>query len=539
MTSTYNKRPRARGKVRESNKNPIAYIEWITPKNNGARILLILAGMIPLAVLSLLDWVKIGADNLGIEETLSFNKLSLVTSIDELSKLLFQIVQPMTSTPTELQLESLAEFEAWFTGFKGIFILVLIMLILALAALILSIVFGKSKARAPFAFLGFGLGAATPIVFFYAISTINAKAGVTVLELTLFTYLALLAGLLAMVYCISYPAIGDARGKRNSPFTRAVTSFVPVKGDGALESTRKLIFTAALISFIYFASTLGVDMFNEWRANRINSDLKKDKDMTIDIGEDPFNREPRFFNALWEKNNDVVGYIEIKDTKIDYAVLQTDNNDYYLDYDFDHNPSKGGWIFADFRNKLDGFDISDNTILYGHNITTGYYFAALSNYYRKTVDSTLSFYKEHPIINFDTRYEKAEWKVFASVLFNTQEEFGDVFQYWNVTEFEDEDEFNDYILEVMDRSVLFTDVDLEYGDKLLTMSTCYWPMTGVDTRVVTFARKVRPGESKDVDFDKAKYNTGVLRFDKEKQIYGDVWNGRVWDAEKYLKGYKG
>ena len=85
----------------------------------------------------------------------------------------------------------------------------------------------------------------------------------------------------------------------------------------------------------------------------------------------------------------------------------------------------------------------------------------------------------------------------------------------------------------MDRSLFFTDVDLEYGDELLTLSTCYYPLTkdAADTRFVVFARRVREGESAEVDTSKAVENSNPLYFDTYYKMNGGSWNGRNWDAD--------
>ena len=244
----------------------------------------------------------------------------------------------------------------------------------------------------------------------------------------------------------------------------------------------------------------------------------------------------------WEKNNDVVGWIRLGDTRINYPIMQGDDNDYYMMHDFDGNVDLyESCITADYRVKFNGFETSDNLLIYGHNSAKNTFFAALSNYYRTTIDpgSDCSYYKKYPVVNIDTMYENAEWKIFACVLMNTKKEYGEVFRFWDYTDFKNENQFYNYILNIMDRSVLFTDVDLEYGDKIATMSTCLYPYgKDVDSRCVVFARKVREGESNEVDTDKAKLNTGVLRFKYEAQVIGDSWNGRVWNTKKYLKGYK-
>jgi sortase B len=84
--------------------------------------------------------------------------------------------------------------------------------------------------------------------------------------------------------------------------------------------------------------------------------------------------------------------------------------------------------------------------------------------------------------------------------------------------------------------VLFTDVDIEYGDHILTLSTCYWPFGHETTRVVLFARKVRDGESSEVNVDKASYNLGFLPFTLQANRLGNTWNGRTWDTS-YLLSY--
>ena len=131
------------------------------------------------------------------------------------------------------------------------------------------------------------------------------------------------------------------------------------------------------------------------------------------------------------------------------------------------------------------------------------------------------------------------YKIFAGVLANTQEQYGEVFKYINKTSFKNQDDFNKFIINVMDRSWFYTDVDLQYGDQLLTLSTCYWPLgEEVDTRWVIFARKVRPGESEYVDTSLATRNYGAKLFDYYYSMIGGQWYGSKWDTSK-LKGYNG
>ncbi|MCL2037177.1 MAG: class B sortase [Oscillospiraceae bacterium] len=535
MTTAYNKRPGSRGKVYEAQKRGSVsdFIKWVEPKTPFRKFLLTIVGFVPFVVLSILNWFTI--------ERFGLSKFELLTSPEQAPEV-FQF-----ASIDEKQLETIQMIMTVSAGLLAVsFLLVLFSLFNV-----------KSKARNPLAYLGFMFATASPLSFMIVTGSVNRLAVEKAIEPSVYAFLALLTALICLVYCVKYPVIVSSAKKRNIFPTRILTSLTPIRGDGIKESARKIVFTSALVCFAYFGSTLGVDLFNEWRAERDRARLEGLIGYNVDK-DDPVRNNIRIANKnlkpleeylpLFKENNDMVGYIKIGDTKVNYPVVQTDNNKYYLDFDFYGNKSRGGAIYADTHNIFDGDRISDNTILYGHNITTGNYFAALSKYHSTTVKASedLSFYKTNPVIRFDSMFERMEWKVFGVVLFNTQPHYGEVYRYWEQWNFGNEDEFHEFIFTVMDRSVLFTDVDLEYGDKILTLSTCYYPMGhpdtpgGVDSRVVIFARRVRPGESGQVDVEKAFYNKNVLRFTEEARRFGQGWKGeRVWDYKKYLKSYTG
>jgi sortase B len=228
--------------------------------------------------------------------------------------------------------------------------------------------------------------------------------------------------------------------------------------------------------------------------------------------------------SWYERNNDVVGFLRINGTVVNYPVLQGDDNDYYLDYNIDHRRSSAASITADFRNRFDGFNISDNTLLYGHNQLDGTMFRPIMNYY--TSARNLTSYKSAPVVNFDTLHEELEWKIFAVVWFNTMPRHGEVIYFWNYINFADKNEFNDYILMLMDRSVIHTEVDVQHGDQILSLMTCHHLH---DSRVVVFARRLRPGESNEVDVSKATHNPKAFKF-------GESTGESVWDRS-LLKSY--
>ncbi len=242
------------------------------------------------------------------------------------------------------------------------------------------------------------------------------------------------------------------------------------------------------------------------------------------------------FADLYKQNSDLIGWIRVPNTPIDYPVMQTDDNKYYLYRDFNKNDTKEGSIIADCKIKFTETSHPANTILYGHNIANGTYFAKVTNY-NPTKYGSLDFYKENPVVYFDTLYEKGAYKVFAGMFVNTQEKDGEVFSYYKQRTIKNEEEFYTYLEKILDRSMFYTDVDLQYGDELLTLSTCYYPLGNtIDTRFVVFARRVRDGETEDVDVSKAYINKSPLMFDTYYAYNGGSWQGRNWDTTK-LVGY--
>ena len=200
-------------------------------------------------------------------------------------------------------------------------------------------------------------------------------------------------------------------------------------------------------------------------------------------------------------NPDVVGWIHIPDTPIDYAVLQHKDestaNNYYLDKNIYLQPEKAGSIFLDYR---EDFDVvqegtaerlranSQNLIIYGHNMHDYSMFGSLKRYINED-----DFYDSHPIIYLNSNYKKYEYKIFGMIIVDIADNTETAFDYWNVLNFEDESKFYDYVNEIKRRTVRLTDVDVKYGDQILTLSTCN--STFSEGRLVVFARLVRDGEN--------------------------------------------
>ncbi len=343
-------------------------------------------------------------------------------------------------------------------------------------------------------------------------------------------------------YMEKYPRRNGVATKKPGFWKRLFKGIIPWKGDSAGVVIRKLIFIIALIVFLITAVPLVSDIFlmfrDQWRSQGIS-------DIYIPDGNNGGSSKEILpsFKKLLEINPDTVGYLKIDGTAIDYPVVKGTDNDYYLTHDFYGEKSKSGSVMMDCNCVVSADGNSGNMVLYGHNMAVGTFFACLSEYWRTLYDSydepSMQFYKDHPTITFNTLYEEAEWKIFGIGLFNIYEEYGEVYSnYNNKHDFTSRDDFNHFIIDLMDRSDIFTDVDIEYGDDILTLSTCYWPFRSDmdNVRLAIFARKVRPGESTYVDVSKAKVNTYVKRW---QWVYDNIgggydWSQSNWDRRKLL-----
>lgn len=215
------------------------------------------------------------------------------------------------------------------------------------------------------------------------------------------------------------------------------------------------------------------------------------------------------FVSLWMMNEDVAGWVNIPDTTVDYVVVQSTDNVYYERIDFQHNSNQHGVPFVDYR--TDQHKPSTNTIIYGHNMNDGQIFGSLLGY------KSLAYYKEHPLINYDTVYEDGQYKIFGVVLCKKDDP---TFNYHNFIEKDKltntgASSMADYISKIRERSLINTKVDVNENDLLLTLSTCDYSFKSNEgdriARFVIFARKVRPDESPTVDTAGATLNpTPVL-----------------------------
>ena len=165
----------------------------------------------------------------------------------------------------------------------------------------------------------------------------------------------------------------------------------------------------------------------------------------------------------YQKNSDLVGWMTIDGTPINYPVMQTpDRVDYYLHRNFEKKESSLGCLYV--RESCDVFAPSDNLTIYGHHMKDGSMFASLDKY-RK-----MEFWEEYSEIRFDTLYNRQTYTIFA--VFKTTASVGEGFTYHLFEDAADEAEFNDFVSTCKKLSFYDTGITPEYGDKMITLSTC-------------------------------------------------------------------
>ena len=173
------------------------------------------------------------------------------------------------------------------------------------------------------------------------------------------------------------------------------------------------------------------------------------------------------YEEIYNQNNDLVGWLKLEGTKLNYPVMQTPADpNYYLYRDFDKKDSTRGSIYAWGDADIDL--PSDNITIFGHNMADGSMFNCLGAYTSKHA------WENNPLIIFDTLYEYHTYKIFA--VFKTSANVGQGFSYHKFVDAENAAEFNAYVAKCKELSFYDTGITPVYGDKLIALSTCEYTL---------------------------------------------------------------
>ena len=319
------------------------------------------------------------------------------------------------------------------------------------------------------------------------------------------------------------------------PKTGFVNQFIPLRGDDKKEIGRKLVVIGAFMVFLCALGLLFYNMvFLSIKNTQLNGEIQR-----IAHGADrsddnhaPDVEEGIDWDELKSINPEIVGWIYINDTKIDYPVLWHKGDDMWNQFYLNHN-YKGDWdsygtIFRDYR-CLEGTD-SKNVVMHGHHMNDGSMFGNLMNY--AGMSGNLDFYKEAPIIEFDTPKANGKYKIISIFKTNTLSSQGEFFNYLRCCDFQNDKDFMNYVYNVRVRSLINCPVATNEDDELITLSTCSYEFTNFRTVVV--ARRVRLGEEAKVDVDKADINENAVW----PQVYYNSRGGERPKVTDFVTAYE-
>jgi len=241
---------------------------------------------------------------------------------------------------------------------------------------------------------------------------------------------------------------------------------------------RKIVYTIItilLISLVLISSYL---IFKEKKQNEKQENTFED---LIEIVEENIeNQEERKIdiNKLYEENKDIVGWLKIDNTTINYPIMQNINDpNYYLHRDFYKNYSSYGTPYMAKQCNLN----SDNIVIYGHHMKNNKMFGKLEKYKSK------DFYNNHKIITFTTLEKEYSYEIFA--VFKTTVYTKNTFRYYENINFENKKMYDDFINICKDKSLYQTGIEIKDKEKLITLSTCEY--SNKNSRLVIVARKIK------------------------------------------------
>lgn len=183
----------------------------------------------------------------------------------------------------------------------------------------------------------------------------------------------------------------------------------------------------------------------------------------------------KVFEKLKEINNDTVGWLTVNNTKIDYPVVQSTDNDYYLYRDYYKNKNRHGWIYMDYRNNIE--DLSDNTIIFGHNLANQKMFGTL----RYVTNPTWYKKSSNQIITFNTTKENMSWQIISIYKIPVTNDY-------LIANFSSSEEKLKFLDMIVSRSIYDFNATYDESTKIITLSTC---SNGSKERLVVHAKLIK------------------------------------------------
>lgn len=214
-----------------------------------------------------------------------------------------------------------------------------------------------------------------------------------------------------------------------------------------------------LVGILIFS---GIKICKWYKENNNNNKIIEKVSEAVIIKDDEPEENNKYvidFEALKKQNSETVAWLKVNNTKIEYPVVKTKNNDYYLTRSFDKSENSAGWIFADYKNKFDGKD--KNIVVYGHNRRDSSMFGSLKN----ILSSKWYNNEENQNVIFNINGQNYTYRVFS--VYQIEKE-----DYYIKTNFSSNNEYEKFLNTIKKRSVKDFKEDVSKDDTILTLSTC-------------------------------------------------------------------
>lgn len=240
------------------------------------------------------------------------------------------------------------------------------------------------------------------------------------------------------------------------------------------KNIKKITFRFFFIIFVSIMIVTGIMIFKWVKENKKTNNIIDNIKNTVFIDERT-NKYYVNFNELKQTNSDTIAWIKVNGTEIEYPIVKTTNNNYYITHTFDKSYNSAGWVFMDYENKFDGTD--NNIIIYAHNRKDGSLFGTLKNILTEKWQNNSNNF----IIPFITENEMSEYQVFSVYKIENED-------YYITTKFGTDNEFQKFLDVITSRSVKDFASKVTTNDSILTLSTC---ADNNKYRVVLHAKKVK------------------------------------------------
>ncbi len=256
----------------------------------------------------------------------------------------------------------------------------------------------------------------------------------------------------------------------------------------------KWIFSIFFSIFTFVWSIHSIKMWNndKIKIQKVSSDIEdkikeKENSGMEELVNPPYYLSDIYYNYIYKNllsvdisklksiNDDIIGFLKVEGTSINDAVVQTNNNTFYLTHSTDKTPNKAGAIFADYRNDFVNFD--KNNIIYAHGRTDKIMFGTLKN----TLDKSWYENTDNHLIYLSTLNQNTLWQIVS--VYTIPEETDYI-----TTHFKDNKDYHNFLEMILDRSIHKFNTTLNTDDKILTLSTCKGEG---DIRIVVHAKLIK------------------------------------------------